>query len=330
MSSLVAAGKAGAAVVSRGLTLQDWAIAGVVLVGAVVLGWALKSVLLRAIHRGDTEGAAAEAVSRAVGSIVAVIGIIWGLSLVGVRLGPLVGALGIGGVALAFAAQAILANFLGSIILQVRRPFRRGDQISSGSSEGTVVDVNFRTVVLRTFDGQRVLVPCTDVLNHPIVNHTALGRRRTTLTIGVGYDCDLQQARKVLVAAVEATEGVLKRPPPEVWVEAFGESSISLAVRFWHAPDIATLWRVRNDVAISSKQALDDAGISRPFPNGRFISPITRRSRLKICNRRYRVGGCAGDGDWHPQVQCGSEGRRRRHPPPSERSPQVRRRPPTS
>src|SRR5918911_169522 len=99
-------------------------------------------------------------------------GVMYSLSVLGVRLGPLVGALGIGGVALAFAAQTILANFLGSIILQLRRPFRRGDQIATAGCEGTVEDVNFRTVVLRTFDGERVLVPCSQVLSNPITNHT--------------------------------------------------------------------------------------------------------------------------------------------------------------
>jgi len=253
-------------VVARGLGLRDWITAGVVVVGAIVLGSVLKSLLLRTMHRGDSERVTAQAVSRVIGSVVAAVGIIVGLSIIGVRLGPLVGALGIGGLALAFAAQTILANFLGSIILQVRRPFRRGDQILTGTSEGTVEDVNFRTVVLRTFEGERVMVPCTEVLNHPIVNHTVLGRRRTTLPIGVAYDCDLEHARKVLLAAAESTPGVLERPPPEVWVKGFNDSTIELDLRFWHAPDIATLWRVRNNVAVAAKQALDDAGISMPFP----------------------------------------------------------------
>ncbi|MGH9125432.1 MAG: mechanosensitive ion channel family protein [Acidimicrobiales bacterium] len=267
MTMLSAGAAAGAQpVVARGLSLRDWVTAGVVVVGAIVVGWVLKSVLLRMMHRGDSERVTAQGVSRVIGSVVAAVGIIWGLSIIGVRLGPLVGALGIGGLALAFAAQAILANFLGSIILQVRRPFRRGDQILTGTSEGTVEDVNFRTVVLRTFDGERVMVPCTEVLNRPIVNHTVHGRRRTTLAVGVGYNSDLEQARKVLLAALESVSGVHEHPPPEVWVKGFNESTIELDLRFWHAPDIATLWRVRNDVAVAAKQALDDVGIAMPFP----------------------------------------------------------------
>jgi small-conductance mechanosensitive channel len=167
---------------------------------------------------------------------------------------------------LAFAGQNILANFLASIIIQLRHPFRRGDQVEAGGCEGTVDDVNFRTVVLRTFDGQRVMVPCSQVLTQPIVNHTTLGRRRTTVSVGVAYDADLDQARAVLLDALRHAEGVLDRPPPEAWVESFGDSGIQIALRFWHAPDIASLWRVRNGVTIAAKRALDGAGIAIPFP----------------------------------------------------------------
>ena len=128
----------------------------------------------------------------------------------------------------------------------MRRPFRRGDQIETNECEGIVEDVNFRVVVLRTFDGERVLVPCAEVLSKPITNHTALGRRRTTLEVGVGYDADLELAREVLLAAAQGADGVLERPPAEVWVKEFGDSSVTLAVRFWHAPDMASKWRARS------------------------------------------------------------------------------------
>ena len=59
---------------------------------------------------------------------------------------------------------------------------------------------------------------------------------------------------------------MLERPTPEVWVESFADSGITLAVRFWHPPDITTLWRTRSEVAVDVKRALDDAGIRIPFP----------------------------------------------------------------
>jgi small conductance mechanosensitive channel len=262
---LIAAENADGAVGNQ-ISIGEWIAAGVILAAGIIIGRAVQALLVRVVRRGDADKSAAVALGRFVGFVFAAAGLVYGLSVLGVRLGPLVGALGIGGLAIAFAAQAILTNFLGSIILQLRRPFHRGDQIATNDCEGTVEDVNFRTVVLRSFDGQRILVPCADVLANPIINYTVLGRRRTTLSVSVGYDADLQQTRSVLLEATRAAEGVLDRPPPEAWVEEFGESGIDVAIRFWHAPDIATMWRVRSEVAVAAKQALDRAGIEMPFP----------------------------------------------------------------
>ena len=253
-------------IIRDGLTAADWIVAGAILVVGIAVGALLKSLVSRALNRGDSERAAALMISRVVAWVAVIVALFWSLALLGIRVGPLFGAVGIGGVALAFAAQSILANFLASIILQIRRPFRRGDQIETNDCEGTVEDVDFRVVQLRTFDGERVLVPCAEVLSKPIVNLTTLGRRRTTLEVGVACEADLEQARQVLVAAVEEADGVLERPPAEVWVKEFDDSAVTLAVRFWHAPDIASLWRVRSHVAVAVKQALDGAGIEIPFP----------------------------------------------------------------
>jgi small conductance mechanosensitive channel len=111
-----------------------------------------------------------------------------------------------------------------------------------------------------------VLVPAGEVLKNPIINYTTRGMRRTTLEVGVGYRADLVKTRELLLDAVSSVDGVRERPEPEVWVEELGESSVNLSVRFWHAPDIATKWRVRSEVAISVKETLDDAGIEIPFP----------------------------------------------------------------
>ncbi len=269
-------------IVTRGLTARDWLTAAAILLAGIALGRIVKRVVARAAG-GDEDGAgaAAQAVGRTVGLILTAVSLVYALGVIGVRLAPLVGALGIGGVALAFAGQNILANFLASIILQLRRPFRRGDQVTVAGSEGTVDDVNFRTVVLRTFDGERVMVPCAQVLSTNIVNHTTLGRRRTTLDVSVAYDTDLEATRFVLLEAVAKVEGVLERPPPEVWVEEFADSGIGVAVRFWHAPDIATLWRVRSEVAVVVKRSLAAAGVEIPFPQRvlRFVTDDTNGRR---------------------------------------------------
>ena len=250
----------------EGLTPGDWIRAGAIIASAIVLSRVVKALTAHLVERGDGAGRAARFVGRVVGGLVVVLGLVYALQVLGVRLAPVLGALGIGGLALAFAAQTILENVFASVLLQSRRPFRAGDQIATNEIEGTVEDVNFRTVVLRTYQGEKVLVPCSQVLNAPITNFTVKGTRRTSLEVGVAYDTDLATARRVLLDAVSAVDGVRPQPPPEAWVEQFGESSIDFVVRWWHAPDIATLWRVRSAVAMATKSAFDGAGIQIPFP----------------------------------------------------------------
>jgi small-conductance mechanosensitive channel len=266
MPWLPVAAQSSDAIVGHPLTARDWILAAAIALVGVVLGRIVSTVVSKAAARDEVQASAADAVGRTVGLALAAISLIYALGVIGVRLGPLVGALGIGGLALAFAGQTILANFLASIILQLRHPFRRGDQVEVADCDGTVDDVNFRTVVLRTFDGERVMVPCAQVLATPIVNHTALGRRRTTLDLSVAYATDLDRALAVLRKALREVDGVLDRPAPEVWVKSFGDSGVDLAARFWHPPDVATLWRVRSQVAVAAKRALEGAGIEIPFP----------------------------------------------------------------
>ena len=251
-----------------GLTADDWIRAALIFVGAIVLSRLLQLVVTRVVKGEEGGSVAARLIGRFVGFLVVVAGFVYALSALDVRLGPLLGALGIGGLALAFAAQSILENFFSSVLIQARRPFRVGDQVvlGDGAIEGVVEDVNFRVVIIKTFDGERVLVPSSQVIQNPIVNVTARGPWRTTLQVGVTYDTDLRTAQQVLLEATRGVDGVLASPPPEVWFEGFGDSSLDLAIRFWHTPEMPTRWRVRSGVGMAAKDALDAAGIEIPFP----------------------------------------------------------------
>lgn len=241
-------------------------LAAAVFVGTVLTALILRRLLVRVVDRGDADRSAGRLAGRSLSVLVVALGFVYGLSILGVSIGPLVGALGVGGIALAFALQDILQNFVAGVLIQIRRPFRVRDQISSGDFEGTVIDVNLRTTELSTYDGLLVYLPNADVLKTPIVNFTRTPSSRTSLTVGLAYDTDLTRAVDVLITACGFAEGVLENPPPEVWVEEFGDSSMNLAVRYWHAADIASRWRVRSAVAVSIKAALDEAGMVIPFP----------------------------------------------------------------
>ena len=252
--------------IGTGLTVQDWVTAGVTVVAFIVLGRLARLVVERIVRRTDSEGQIARFVGHLVQNMLALVGLIYALNTLEVRIGPLLGALGITGIAIAFALTAILENVFASVVLKTRRPIRIGDQITSNEVSGTVQEINFRTVVLRSFDGETVVLPSSLVIKDTIVNHTERGTRRTVLSVGVSYRTDLPRARDVILGAVGDVDGVLASPAPEAWVTTFGESSIDFDVRYWHAPDIASVFRIRSAVAMAIKAAFDAEGIEIPFP----------------------------------------------------------------
>ncbi len=253
-------------VLPEGLGTTDWVRAAAATLATFALAVLVRRLVRRALQGGDSDPSAGRVAARFASLVVVAVGLVYVLVSLGARIGPLLGALGVGGIALAFALQDILQNFVAGLLLQLRRPFHRGDQVSLGDYEGVVRDVNLRTVELLTYDGLVVYLPNAQVLRDPIVNYTRTPLSRTELSVGVTYDTDLPRARAVLVAALAEIEGAAEVPAPEVWAKEFADSSIVFAVRYWHGSDIATRWRVRSEVAMSVKHSLDAAGITIPFP----------------------------------------------------------------
>ena len=244
----------------------DWLRAGVVFVAAIVLSRGLKLVIRRLVARRSSDPAIGDLIGRLVAYTIVVFGLIYALDQLGVQVGPLLGALGIVGIAVAFALKDILENFVAGLLLQIRRPFSYGDQIISGDVEGTVRSIDARSVTVATPDGETVHLPSSQVITAAIVNHTQLGKRRTTIPIGVSYGTDLRRARDAFRDAVEHVDAVLPAPAPEVLLTGFGDSSIDFVVRFWHAPSIADHWACQSAVAFALHDACRSNGIEIPFP----------------------------------------------------------------
>ena len=194
------------------LTSGDWLRAGAILLGALVLAIVLSSVLRRLIAHGIGHGFAAIITARLAGYAVFLIGLFYALTTLGVRVGPLIGALGLGGLVLALALQSPVENFVASLVLQSRRPFSIGDTIEIDGTRGIVVDIDSRTTRLTGLDGTQVRMPNSAVLADSIINLTRDPARRSSLTLGVAYDTDLQRAADVLNEATSRVPRVRGRP----------------------------------------------------------------------------------------------------------------------
>lgn len=236
----------------------------------LIVSLLLIRLVMRLIDRGLNRERVEFAVQRLISNLLRV-GLVTGavllaLSIAGVQVGAALAAIGLVGLALAFALQNILENFVAGMLILIRKPFGRGDQIETNDYAGTVEDVDLRVTRLRDFDGELVLVPNADVFTHPIVNLTKLGPRRTRVMVGIDYRDDHDRALDVLRTAVAEAPGVLSIPAPEVLVVELGDSSVDLEVAYWSAPDMGSIRHTRDEVLRGCKSAVEAAGMTIPWP----------------------------------------------------------------
>jgi small conductance mechanosensitive channel len=234
-------------------------------VGITVAAYAARSVE-RALGRTKADQMAASLVGRIVRVLLVVATILLALAVAGVEVGPALAGLGLAGLAVALALQGILENFIAGIILMARKPFRPGDQISSNDLEGTVVDIDTRVTRLLSYDGESVLIPNIEVFRQPLINFTRRGSRRSCVLVGVDYRDDHDAAREVIRRALDGVEGVREQPPPEVWMTELGDSSVDFEVVYWTDPHKLEVRRTQDRVLAAVKSAIEDAGMTIPWP----------------------------------------------------------------
>ncbi len=179
----------------------------------------------------------------------------------------LIGALGIGSVAIGFAFKDIFQNLLSGILLLLSEPFRIGDQIVSGDYEGTVEDIKIRATTIKTYDGRQVVIPNSDLYTSALTVNTAYKQRRLQVAVGIGYEDDIEAAKAEILRALDKADSVSTKAQPSVIATGFGGSSIDLTVR-WFIEDGTQANKVASihQVIVEIKTALDAAGVNIPFP----------------------------------------------------------------
>ena len=254
------------AIVEGGLSSTDWIRAGAFFALTLAVSIGLYRVCRRGLSRALGSGFAGVLLARFIGYAAFLIGVFYTLNDLGVRVGPLLGALGLGGLVVALALQRFAENFISAIFIQTRRPFIIGETVRLGDQVGSVLDVDSRTTVLKGLDGEIIRVPNSDVLNSTIINLTRRPQRRSNLTVGVAYGTNLDDAAAELFEAANLVESIHKSPLPIVRWTAFGASSIDAVIFYWHASDIATELEARSALITSIDRQFKAANITIAFP----------------------------------------------------------------
>jgi small-conductance mechanosensitive channel len=242
-------------------------VAGVVvMLLSVYLGRLLRRVVERTLRRTSTEAHVHLVVGKLVYFGTILVGLVAGLSIAGVNLTVLVGSLGLASVGLGFALSDILSNFVAGIALLLEHPFTRDDYIITRDAQGSVEDIRVRATVLRTPDGQKVLIPNKLLFTDVLTNASATSRRRLEVIINVPYTEDTQRIRELLLDALTEVEGVEPEPAPQLMTQDFGQGALQLMMWFWVDPRTTDMLRVRSQVLDAIERTLRAADVDLAVP----------------------------------------------------------------
>ena len=210
----------------------------------------------------------ADLIASALRFVFVILGLVIALDMLGAGalLGAVLGGAGVIGIALGFAMRDTIENYVASLMLSLRQPFRANDHVVIDDLEGRVIRLTSRATVLMTLEGNHLRIPNGQVFKAVIVNYTRNPQRRFEFQLGIDADDDPDAARKVGREALAALPFVLAEPAPEVRTVEVGDSNILLAFLAW-VDQSDTDWHKAKSRAIGAvKKAVEDAGFAIPEP----------------------------------------------------------------
>ena len=172
--------------------------------------------------------------------------------------------IGAAGLAVGLALKDSLSNFAAGVMLVLFRPFTIGDVVSTAGITAKVEKITIFNTLFCTPDNQLVIVPNNKIISDIITNINAKDTRRIDLVVGISYTDDMIQTKDILEGLAKADTRILTEPATTIAVAELADSSVNLVFRPWVKTD--DYWAVRFDLTENIKNALDEAGISIPFP----------------------------------------------------------------
>ncbi len=237
------------------------------LVVFIIGRWIAKAIaafLKRMVLKTNGDTTLAAFLSNIVYMALLVAVVIAALGQLGFETTSLLAIFGAAGLAVGLALQGSLSNFAAGVMLIVFRPFKAGDFVEAAGVSGVVEQIRVFNTVMRTGDNIEIIVPNGQILDGIIKNVSARDTRRIDMTIGIGYDDDIDKAESIVNGILAADDRVLEDPAPAVFLMNLGDSSVDLVVRPWVAS--SDYWAARADLMKRIKVDLEAAGLSIPYP----------------------------------------------------------------
>lgn len=201
-----------------------------------------------------------------------VAGIVVALDILGATalLSTILGAAGIIGLAIGFAVKDTVENFIASVMLSIRQPFRPNDAVEINGDEGKVIRLTSRATILLSWDGNHIRIPNSTVFKSRIVNYSINDERRFLFDIGIAPESDMATAARIGRETLAALPFVLEAPAPAAWIDGIGDSTVTLRLVGWIDQRETSLVAARGEAIRLCMAALTEAGIEMPEPTYRI------------------------------------------------------------
>ena len=219
-------------------------------------------------HRLAPNSFLAELIASAIRFAFVVGGVVVALDMIGASalLGAVLGGAGVIGIALGFAMRDTIENYVASLMLSLRQPFRANDLVLIDDLEGRVIRLTSRATILMTLEGNHLRIPNAQVFKAVITNFTTNPQRRFQFDLGVDADDDAQAARKLGRETLGALDFVLDDPPAEARIIEVGDSNVVIRFLAWIDQREADWWKAQSRTIPAVKTALEEAGFGLPEP----------------------------------------------------------------
>jgi len=235
---------------------------------ALIAGWVIGNWASKSVHRlpklDDTLKLFLGGLAK---YTVLAIALITVLGQFGVQTASLIAVLGAAGLAIGLALQGTLSNVASGVMLLILRPFSVGDYIVAGGIEGSVKSLGLFGTELATADNVYVFAPNSQIWNKDIKNFSRNMHRRIDFTASISYSDDIEKAFATLKKVIKNEDRIIKTTAgkePLIVVGAMAASSVDIKVRIW--VNAVDYWGVFFDMQKAIKEALDEDGLTIPFP----------------------------------------------------------------